>query len=309
MTSSPHPSDNARTPVLDGMPPPRWNPKKEIYPSYVHTYLECPRQYRLQYVERIRFDRPWDRKMEVGNALHKVMEAVGYGLRDQRRRPEVETLRSIAEHCLAESEYLESNDLDLDDRRTDIANVLDWAERATTYITEGTRRIMAIETSNVRLWDQSEQLGEVRIAAKADLLLLREDEQGAYIEVVDYKSGYWQRGIDFTPTMTRISQKGRIERALQGATFPRVVFTYLWLSLGEVDRIELTRERLTDQWRELENVLSRIVHDDTWRMQPEIRKCSRCPYLNTECFPFPQQDAPIEADQKGVEDDPRHSSG
>ena len=61
-----HPSDSARAQPLAGMPGPRWNRNKGIYPTSLRRYLECPRRCRLEYIDRIRYERPWDRAMEVG---------------------------------------------------------------------------------------------------------------------------------------------------------------------------------------------------------------------------------------------------
>lgn len=281
--------DQPHTELLDGMPPPRWNRARRIYPSHVHSYLDCPNHCRLQYVERVPFERAWDRKIEVGNALHKVMERVGRFLRDRRAAPPVTGFLSTIEECLPESAYIAMN-IDLDERQTDIDNVLAWADAATAYISRGSPTVLNTESTMTRDWQGNDALGEVHIAARADLVIKREDEHGPYIELVDYKSGHWQRELDFTPAITRISQKQQIQNALFGDDFPRVVFTYLWLALGERDSTELTLDRMTNQWRELERVLTRMVNDETWRLQPDPKRCPRCPYFNTECFPFPAQE-------------------
>ena len=75
-----------------------------------------------------------------------------------------------------------------------------------------------------------------------------------------------------------------------------MVFSYLWLREGEVDRRWQTRDEMHHRWRDLRRILVRMVHEEEWPMRPDPRVCRYCPYLNSACFPFP---AP--ADPGGVD--------
>jgi hypothetical protein len=166
--------------------------------------------------------------------------------------------------------------------------VLRWSERGEEYITDATATILRIEHNYPYPWDRDGDLGQVNFAAKADLVMKRQDREGPYIEIIDYKSGYWQRTLDFAPALTRISHRPQIMAAMETDGFPRVFFTYLWLARGETSQIALTRDHMNHQWRELKRVLMRMVHDEEWRTQPDVKICTRCHYYNTECFPFPE---------------------
>jgi CRISPR/Cas system-associated exonuclease Cas4 (RecB family) len=270
--------------LLDGMPGPRWNRATAIYPSHVHTYLDCPHRCRLQYVDRVPVERRWNRKIEVGNALHKVMEEVANMVRLRQSLAPIDTWRPKVERLLPAGPYDAAVDLTPEDRLEDIENVLLWAVQGQEYITDPRATIIRIERYYPRSWDDAE-LGSMKLAAKADVVIKRRDERGSYIEIVDYKTGRWQRPIDFAPVLSRISHKPQIHAALAADGFPRVTFTYLWLAQERTHGIEMTREHTQGQWRELKRVLARMLADETWPMRPHPRTCPHCPYYGNRCNP------------------------
>jgi CRISPR/Cas system-associated exonuclease Cas4 (RecB family) len=277
-----HPPDDAsaRAQPLAGMPGPRWNRNKGIYPTSLRRYLECPRRCRLEYIDRIRYERPWERAMEVGNALHKVMERVGNTLQRRQAPPPTETFRSLVETLLPEREY--------DDpqvRAADIDDILLWAAVGEAYINDGEAQVLIVEHYDPLRWEDRGELGSVMLGAKADIVVRRHDAEGPYLEIIDYKTGRNRDHTEFTPLLSRIALKRRIDAALRGQAEPRVVFTYLWLRAGEVDRRWQTREEMHHRWDDLRSILVRMVHEEEWPMRPNPRVCRFCPYLDTVCFP------------------------
>lgn len=276
-----HPSDNARAQPLAGMPGPRWNRNKGIYPTSLRRYLECPRRCRLEYIDRIRYERPWDRAMEVGNALHELMERIGNTLQRRQAPPPTETYRQWVETLLPEREY--------DDpqvRAADIDDILLWGAVGEAYINDGETQVLIVEHYDPRRWDDPGELGSVMLGAKADLVVRRHDADGPYLEIIDYKTGRNRDHTEFTPLLSCIALKRRIDAALRGQAEPRVVFSYLWLRDGEVDRRWQTRAEMLHRWGDLRPILMRMVHEEAWPMRPNPRICTSCPYLNRECFPY-----------------------
>lgn len=288
MASPPPDDSNARAYPLEGMPGPRWDRKKAIYPSHLHTYLDCPNRCRLEYVDRVPVARLWDRKIEVGNALHKIMEETANMLRLRQPPRPIHAFRSQIESLLPAEQYEASTNLSLDDRTKDVENVLQWAGDARDYITDPRATMIRIEKYYPRDFNAGADLGPVKLGAKADLVMKRQDTVGAYIEIIDYKTGYWQRPTDFAPALSRISHKPQIRALLSQHQFPRVVFTYLWLAREEVVHIELNYDHMLNQWRELKRILTRMVHEERWPMRPSPKVCKHCPYFDIECFPYPQ---------------------
>ncbi len=284
---------------LDGMPAQRWSRRKAIYPSHVHTYLDCPNRCRLQYIRNVRVEPRWDRKIEVGNALHKVMEDIANTLRLRQPTPPIGTYRPRIETLLPETRYQEADDLTPDDRAQDIGNVLRWAETARGYITDPGATIVRIEKHYPHEFDRDADLGPVKMGAKADLVMKRRDADGDFIEIVDYKTGYWRRPVDFAPALSRISHQSQIHALLPGMRFPRVMFTYLWLAREETTRIAFDYDHMANQWRELRRVLKDMVMEEAWPMRPSPHTCRHCPYLNVACHPIGPAGA--HADPGGVD--------
>ncbi len=242
---------------LAGMPGPRWNRSRQISPTALRHYLECPRRARLLYIDSVSHAKPWVRATEVGNALHTVMERIANTVNSRRPPAPVTSLRGLVGDLLPEREYDTQAE-----RVEDIDKVLEWADRGQRYITHGHPTILRVERHHPRHWEEPGDLGKVIIGAKADLMLRRTDRQGPYIEIIDYKSGLSRRWTQFTPILSSIALKPRIRAALPGQARPRVRFSYLWFAHGERERIELTRERQARVWRELRGILLRLVHEE-----------------------------------------------
>lgn len=273
---------HARTRPLDGMPKPRWDRKRPIYPTQLRRYLECPHRCRLEYIDRITYDPTWSRAIEVGNALHKVMEEIAGALRLRHQPPPVASFRPRVESLLPESKY--GNPAD---RLEDIDNVLEWARRGGEYITDNAATMLRIEKHYPRDLTIRGELGFVRLGAKADLMMIRRDGLGTYIEIIDYKTGYSRKLANFTPVLYRVAMHTHLLRALNVTKDPRAVFTYYWFAHEDIERIELTRDHMERQWGELERILIRMMAEEDWPKRPDPRVCTYCPYYNTECFPFP----------------------
>lgn len=279
------------------MPGQRWSRRKAIYPSHIHAYLDCPNRCRLQYIRNLRVESQWDRRLEIGNALHTVMEEIANELRTRRLTRSIMSYRPRIEAMLQPDRYEEAEDLTLDDRTRDIESVLRWAATAREYITDPGATMVRIEKYYPRHFDADAELGPVRLGAKADLVMRRQDARGPYIEIIDYKTGQWRRPMDFAPALSRISHRSQIHALLPRQRFPRVMFTYLWLAREETMHIEFNYDYMLDQWRELREVLRRMVTEEEWPMRPHPRTCRLCPYLNVACFP---QADPI-TDRAGVD--------
>lgn len=291
MASYPPDAPNTFAPALPGMPGQRWSRRKAIYPTHLHAYLDCPNRCRLQYLRNVRVESRWDRRIEIGNALHKVMEDVANGLRLKQPAQPIASFRPRVESLLRPEHYEVAEDLTLDDRARDIDNVLHWAATARDYITDPGATMIRIEKYYPRDFDGDTELGPVKMGAKADLVMKRQDTHGPYIEIIDYKTGQWRRPTDFAPALSRISHTSQIRALLPGQRFPRVTFTYLWLARDETTHIQFDYDAMHDQWRELRQVLKRLVSEEEWPMRPGPRTCGYCPYLNVACFPQSAQAA------------------
>jgi RecB family exonuclease len=157
----------AGQPTLDGMPTRLYS----AAPSRLTTYLDCPRRYRLQYLQRPAPPKgpPWGHN-SVGAAVHSAL-AKWWDLPEHRRTPE-------AGGGLVVSGWL--TDGFRDDQQS-----LDCRERAREYVERylagvdpsvqpiGIERTVSLKTPRAALWGRVDRI----------------DERSGGVVVVDYKTG------------------------------------------------------------------------------------------------------------------------
>lgn len=260
--------------ATDDEPGPRWLRKQGIFPSHLRVYLECPRRCRLEYVERQPKRQLWQTAMEKGNAVHKVMEACASRLR-HGRRADIDA-RAIAERCLPRHQYAQHAQ-----READIEEVLAWSRGAYRYLAKAEATILAVEQRHTWGWSHR---GGLIFGAKADLVQLRRDADGEYVEILDYKTGKGQSHLYLPPLLTRLALSNLLRHRLAHQEQPRVVFTYLWLQTGEIESITVDREWLTRNWTTVDAQIGRLLHEERWPERPS-HLCYFCPFFQTLCHP------------------------
>lgn len=262
----------------DSAQAPAWPAKKPVYPTSLRRYLECPHRCRLQYVDRVPVPEPaWDRVLEKGNALHKLMERHAWNLWKQRQKSINEKL--FVGYKLPAMRYPFQ-----EQRDQDIRDVLEWSRRACAYLKEQPTEFLSIEFYKPRVWERSSDPTPLGIGAKADVVVKRRDSVGPYIEIIDYKTGKNREFTGHAPLLSRIALHDLMLRHLPNGDHPRSIFTYLWLESGETQCIDLEREYLLEQWKVVGKQIDDLLGERTWPMRPS-RRCRWCPYFNTACSP------------------------
>lgn len=261
--------------VPDG---PAWPANKAVYPTSLRRYLECPHRCRLEYVDRVPVPEPaWDPVLEKGNALHKLMERHAWNIWKQRQSSINEKL--FVGYRLPAMRYPSQ-----EQRNRDIREVLEWSQSALAYLTGQPTEFLCVEFYKPRVWERSSHPNPLRIGAKADVVVKRRDHIGAYIEIIDYKTGKNREFTGLTPLLSRIALRDLLHLHLPDGEHPRSIFTYLWLESGEIQRIELEWGYLLGQWNVIGKQIDTMLAERTWPMRPS-RRCRWCPYFNTACSP------------------------
>lgn len=255
-------------------PGPRWSRRQGIFPSHLRAWLECPRRCRLEYIERRPKRQLLQAAMEKGNAVHKIMEACASRLR-AGRRADIDA-RAIAERCLPRHQYAQ-----FAQREADIEDVLTWSRAAWRYLASGEATILAVEQRHTWAWSQRGLI----FGAKADLVRVRRDAGGDYLEVLDYKSGRAEQSYPYLPPLlTRLALSNLLRHRFGHLNQPRVTFTYLWLQTGEIESIEVDRAWLTEHWSTVHGQISGLLSEERWPARPS-HLCYFCPYYQTLCHP------------------------
>ncbi|MGI8901943.1 MAG: RecB family exonuclease [Nocardioides sp.] len=159
---------NDPQPTLDGMPTRLYSAS----PSRLTTYLDCPRRYRMSYLDRPTPPKgpPWGHN-SVGAAVHTAL-AAWWDLPEQRRTPE-------AGGTLVVSGWLTSGFRDDGQSREARERAREYVERYLGGVDPsvqpiGIERTVSLRTDRAALWGRVDRIDE------------RPDEG---IVVVDYKTG------------------------------------------------------------------------------------------------------------------------
>lgn len=186
--------------------------------------------------------------------------------------------RGIAERCLPRHQYAHAAQ-----READIDDVLTWLRGAWRYLAGDEATILAVEQRHTWAWSRG-TLGPLIFGAKADLVRLRRDRDGDYVEIVDYKTGKGQSFPYLPPLLTRIAMNNLLAHRLAPQESPRLVFTYLWLQTGQIESIDVDRAWLNEHWITVYAHIGDLLGEAQW---PERAShlCSFCPYYQTLCYP------------------------
>lgn len=169
--SSDEPADDSGDAVLPGMPEPLY----VASPSRLAAWLDCPRRYRMQYLDRPRPPaRPARAHTHIGTAVHAALAAWWHLPRRDRS-------------ARAGARLVERGWIDVGFR--DPAQSMHWRTRSATAVSAYLETIDPdVEPPGVERVVPLRAFG-MSIAGKIDRLDLRGDVPGGRFVVVDYKTG------------------------------------------------------------------------------------------------------------------------
>lgn len=222
-------------PVLDGMPTRLYS----AAPSRLTTYLDCPRRYRMTYLDRPQPPKgpPWAHN-SIGSAVHSAL-AKWWDLPEERRTPE-------AGGTLVVSGWLDEGFRD--DRQS-----LDARERAREYVERylhdvdpavqpiGIERTVSLKTPRASLWGRVDRIDE---------------RPGQGVVVVDYKTGRSVLTVDDARTSIALA----VYAAAATRTFRRPCTTVELhhLPTGEVVTWDHTDESLHRHLRRADSIAAEL---------------------------------------------------
>jgi RecB family exonuclease len=222
-------------PVLDGMPTRLYS----AAPSRLTTYLDCPRRYRMTYLDRPQPPKgpPWAHN-SIGSAVHSAL-AKWWDLPEARRSPE-------AGGTLVVSGWLT-------DGFRDDGQSLQARERAREYVERylhgvdpsvppiGIERTVSLKTPRAALWGRVDRIDE---------------RPGEGVVVVDYKTGRSVLTVDDARTSIALA----VYAAAAGRTFrrPCTQVELHHLPTGEVVTWDHTDESLHRHLRRADSIAAEL---------------------------------------------------
>lgn len=255
-------------------PPPRWEPSRRIYPTHLKLYTECPYRVRLRYLEDVPEPRTFNLPYVKGQIAHQLLQNGAVRIQRGLNPPDPSSLRDTIQKRL---------------RRDDFPSELTWQKDVDDLLQSvlfGLRYLAPDETFlKIEKGDKREsadpEIGPFTLATRADLVLLREDEDGSYVEIVDYKTG--RRWKDpRVPVISRFVFRDLLQEHFPNPSAARVMFTYLWLRSNEVESFDLDPAYCYDHWPEIRATMGALLTEREWPAQPSTG-CRYCPYANGIC--------------------------
>lgn len=246
------------------------------YPSQLKLFRECRRRYHLKVVERHRVDEPFSPSLEKGKVAHAVLKICADGL--MRERPHLPAnLADLVAPRLPRDAYPSDASW-----RHDTAEVINWVKYALSYL-DARGEILGAELFLNRHFPSEEGHRGFSVGTVLDLVLLRHDDDGPYIEVIDYKSGRSGRDDPLSPVIARFVLKRLIKRHLPDGGFGRVVYTELYLAEKVPRPLELDLPLCMERWEEIKCLLAEIEAEKAFPPSPSPL-CGFCPFNGNGCL-------------------------
>ena len=233
--------------------------------SRYSTYLDCNAKYKLKYIEGFKEDT--NIPLAMGKAIHETLESiVKYNTTD-----ELEATGFYLSAIEKNKQDLILGTNEIEEGKTQVINALSKMET----ITNGNiKNVKGIETGFRYI------IGRALFVGFIDLILLDEDEEGPFINVIDYKSGK-------TKYKTKKHGQMKLYTLAVRRMFPemRVKASLYWTRYGEIDTYEFSKEELDEFEAEVNNNIEILVDDQYFKPNGAFIKCVYCPFSNKETCP------------------------
>ena len=230
--------------------------------SRFSTYLDCNAKYKHRYIEGHKEDTTIP--LALGSAIHDTLEAiVKYNTKD-----DIEAtgfyLTAIEKH----KQELVLTAGEIEEGKRQVLNALIKMET----ITNGDiKKVKGIETGFRYVIGRGNFLGFI------DLIVLDEDEQGTFINVIDYKTGKNKYKVKTHGQMKLYALA--VKRLYPEA---RVKASLYWTRFGEIESYEFSDEELSEFKTETAQTVENIINDSTFSPNGAMFKCCYCNFANKE---------------------------
>ncbi|MEJ7837183.1 MAG: PD-(D/E)XK nuclease family protein [Thermomicrobiales bacterium] len=264
---------------------PRWPVAKQISPTAMRMFQQCPHKTRLRYVDQIVVPEPYSIFLNKGNIAHDLLARQARLAAHGKPYLEDAWMLEFAFGRLPLREFPSE-----EERKYHAREVVKWVSYGTRQLDRNAQYlyIETYETDKRRI--DGEHL--YTLNGKPDLVMLHRDHNDeAVLDFVDYKTGK-PREDEITPLLLRLIYSNAITFKLGSTSAVRTRFIWSWLNHAYEDIVELDREYYEYQWPVVSGELKRLINEREWVAQPSIL-CNYCPYQGNHCDqgngPFPSE--------------------
>jgi hypothetical protein len=273
MLEFPHPSDPEST-----IPPGHsvyLDRARSVSPTLLNRYRECPFRVRLQYIENIPEPKQDEHNLTQGRIAHDLLR---FGALSLKRGAPLPTENTIFQ--MANKRVYPDPDLREETRLDYVRQIVRWVQAGFTYLDVDAEYLL-VEQPWRRPYRQGDPL---KMTFRPDIVMLRGDRDGQYVEVIDYKTGRVRPESD-VPVIARFVLNDFLQEIEPRPWEMRVVFRYVWLDHAESTRYDLDPTFCSDPWRTITGTIERLFAEREWHPTPSFH-CKWCPYNGNACVSF-----------------------
>lgn len=233
-----------------------------LTPSMLKTFQQCPHQYQMKYVDRVRVDEGFNPALERGNVVHAILDIWFRRFASDRSFPI--NVRERIENHLPRDKYPDERAWAYD---------VDIIERWVLWVLgqfDGDCTILATEQFLNRRVPETDACPSWVLKAKIDQI--REWSDGT-LEILDFKSG---KG-SWVDSIQNVAMRVIVAKAYPGRT---VWNTVMFLETGRIHSEVLGREYIQEVGDEIKR-LAKAIHSETEWLPIANNLCDYCPFIST----------------------------
>jgi PD-(D/E)XK nuclease superfamily len=258
---------------------------RTFWPKQLNLYHECPERYFHERIERRKGEVSSNLAMTKGIAAHQVLGDIADHYRNHGAVPS--DLSERTRKALPRSEY-PSEESWVNDLETAAQEV----EYGTTVF-DGNGTVLASEQTFKYLYKHGRSCPPFELAARVDLVMLRDDDEGKpFLDVMDFKGGAGKDDL-IQRLASRIVVKNHADEVGFGVPFDYIQNSTVLTGQGATRSVKLDLDDLRRGWELIKKIVGAIIDAADWH---PIRSplCEYCPYYIDGCSIAPDPDGPDE---------------
>lgn len=270
--------------LRDGVRLPR---DRNISPTLLHHYATCPYRVRLQYIDQVPQPRRYNHHLSQGRIAHDLLRHAALCIPRNQPLPAPDQLFAMANRRVPWKEFPSP-----ETRLGYVEQIVRWVNYGVAHL-DRDAEYLVIERFRSRPFAGGDPREPVTLLFRPDLVLLRGDIDGEFIEVIDYKTGTPRPDPD-VPVIARFILRPLLAELSPEPSAVRVRFTYLWLEHQATDEYDLDVDFCHQHWPRITGTIERLFAETEWQPNPSFR-CNYCPYHGNACTPPPPASLPLTA--------------
>lgn len=255
----------------------RWPNTIVMSPTSLNTFSQCRYRIKLTYLQNIPAPEKWVRSFAMGTAAHAALGTIAQQMKVGATPIDEEQIRTLALMRLPLSEYPSEMARD-----ADVNLVVRWVKSGQRWLESlDIQEFLLIEKSERRTVKLFPAKAEYTLLSKPDLIVRRTNEDGEFIQIIDWKTGKRYPHED-VPVIMRYVIREKLQEWTGDASATNVLFTWNWLDLGDIDNFDASVETCNTAWPGIVEQMEDMATESEWKATPGWY-CNYCPYYQNYC--------------------------